>query len=76
MKQTKKGRVISPAGQKFLDNIAYKIYKTPKVQKEERLRIVTFTERAEPQKKEKGKFRKKEEKSEEIPLVEKVKKQK
>ncbi|MFH1424639.1 MAG: 30S ribosomal protein S19e [archaeon] len=34
VKNSKKGRSITPQGQKLLDNVAYVVYKTPKVKKE------------------------------------------
>ncbi len=65
--KSKKGRVITPAGVKFLDSIAFKVSKTPKVEK------VRKEIRPEAEKFDKEKAKKK---SEEVKLVEPVKKKK
>src|SRR3989344_5920913 len=65
VKKSKKGREITPAGMKFLDNIAYKVSVTPKAEKPRKMRVF---------KPEMEKIDKK--KAAETPIVEKVKKKK
>ena len=69
VKKSKKGREITAAGMKFLDNIAYKVSTIPKVAKPKKIRdIKPETEKIE-KKKPAGK-------EGETPIVEKVKKKK
>ena len=61
IKKVKVGRVITPAGQKFLDNTAYALYKKPKTQ-EEKIDVVKekakeMAEKLPGEKKEKPKLR-------------------
>ncbi len=70
VKKGKKGREITPAGIKFLDSIAFKVFKTPKAQKVEK------EVRPELEKIEKEKAREAKKKPEEIKIVEPVKKKK
>ncbi|HIK00950.1 TPA: 30S ribosomal protein S19e [archaeon] len=71
VKKGKKGREITPAGIKFLDSIAFKVSKTPKVEKHREKEIRPEIEKID---KEKAKEKKKGEG--EIKLVEPVKKKK
>ncbi len=71
VKKSKKGREITAAGMKFLDNIAYKVSTTPKAEKPRKMRA--FKPEMEKIDKEKAAEKKK---AAETPIVEKVKKKK
>lgn len=74
VKKTKRGREITAAGMKFLDNIAYKVSTTPKAEKPKKIKI--FKPEVEKMGKEKAAEKKKAGKEGETPIVEKVKKKK
>ncbi len=70
--RSKKGRVITPAGVKFLDSIAFKVAKAPKVEKAKKEKEI----KPEAEKIDKEKAKEKKKGEGDTPIVEMVKKKK